>query len=937
MTRFLPLAFFLFLISLQGWTQTWTRMQSWGLDFESIHWINGQDGVIVGERLIIRTTDGGITWQEVLQKFDSRLKDVVFLDGTKGVAVGEKGTILITMDKGISWEKRPSGSTADLFSVSKFSATELIAVGQNGEILLSSDAGMTWQKSTAGTASNLNDVTVVNPNLALVAADEGKILKSTDKGKTWTTLSINKTNDLFGIAFSSELNGFVVGENGLIERTANGGSTWTALNSATTTTLRKVQISPLDVRIAIAVGDVATIVRTTNTGTTFAKINLGATATRRILDIGFKPNSNETFTAGQDGYLLFSGNAGAGWTQRLAGIRNRFSSVDFKNQTTGFIAGENGAVFVTTNSATALISRPIPESIPILSIDFWNTGFGYSSSPGGKNYRTGNSGSNWAQVFDPSTKAISGFYLFAPSVLYAAGSGGYITRSFDSGGTWDQGVISNTTANLKDVTFFDFVFGFAIGDNGQISWSAGGNEWQNLPKLTTENLNALAKLDTTKALIVGNGGVILKTEDKARTWRKIESGTTKNLTSIDFFDQKVGFIAGEGGLALVSLDGGETWTNSPTGTIRDFTSVSAGTDTRAYFVGEDGSILSYSCIPPTGSLGAIQGDFRACLSSAVYSINESPQAGSEIVWRVDGGQIVSGQGTNSIEVNWTNVGRNAVLVSRSNFCGSGETSALEVSVSQIPPSNLTITGEGSVCREKTHPYSLPNLEETTYTWLVIGGEVTQGQGTRQVQIKWNLSGDQRISVTLENRCGKSEPILKSVVVSSPPAQPSTIRGEIQTGLGEQIYEIERLPGLDYRWAIPELSGKIISGQGTGRIVVSWEKEGDFELSVEAQNQCDFGPKRILAVNVNIITALEPDQDPSLKLYPNPSLGALTVTSASLDTWSSLSVINSVGQLILSQDIRTGQKELTLSGLPRGLLLIQLQGKNGLITRKILVR
>jgi photosystem II stability/assembly factor-like uncharacterized protein len=902
-----------------------------------VHWVNGQEGVIVGERLIIRTSDGGVTWQEVLQKFDVRLQDVVFLDESKGVAVGEKGTILFTSDKGISWEKRPSGSTSNLLSVGKFSSTELIAAGRNGEILLSSDGGQTWQKSLSGTASSLNEVTVVNSNLAFIAGDEGKILKSTDNGKTWVSVSLTRTNDLFGIAFSNDLNGFVVGENGLIERTANGGTTWTALNSTTTNTLRKVRISPLDVRIAVAVGDLATIVRTVNTGTSFSRINLGATANRRLLDLAFKANSNEIFAIGQEGYLLFSTNAGTGWTQRLAGIRNRFSSVDFKNQTTGFIAGENGAVFVTTNSATTLFGRPLPEAIPVLSIDFWNTSFGYSSSPGGKIYRTGNSGSTWVPLLDPSARAIAGFYLFAPSVLYAAGTGGYITRSFDSGVTWDQGVVSNTTANLKDVTFFDFVFGFAIGDNGQISWSSGGNVWQNLTKLTNENLNALAKLDTAKALIVGNKGVILKSEDKARTWRKIESGTTKNLTSIDFFDQNVGFIAGEEGLALVSLDGGETWTSSPTGTIRNFTAVSAGTDTRAYFVGEDGSILSYTCVPPTGSLGAIQGDFKACLSSAVYSINDAPQPGSQIVWRVDGGEIVTGQGTNTIEVNWTNVGRNAVLVSRTNFCGSGETSALEVSVSQIPPINQQFTGEGSVCREKTYTYSLPSLEETTYTWSVTGGEITQGQGTRQVQIKWNLAGSQQIAVILENRCGKSDPIRKSIMVASPPEQPSVIRGEIQTGLGQQTYEIERLPGLDYRWAIPESSGKILSGQGTGRIVVLWEKEGDFDLSVEAQNQCDFGPKRVLAVNVNIITSLEPAEDPTLKIYPNPSQGNLNITSSDLDTWSSLTVFNSVGQVIQTWNISPGQTDISLSGLPRGLLLLQLQGKNGLVSRKVLVR
>ncbi len=911
-------------------------MQSWGLNFESIHWINGQDGVIVGEKLILYTSDGGTRWNEVLQRFDVRFHDVVFLDEVKGVAVGDKGSIFISSDKGKSWVKKESGSTQDLFSVAKASASQLIAVGKNGEILLSFDGGNTWEKEVSGTNLSLNDAIFVNQNTAFIAADEGKVLRSFDRGMTWSTTGLGKTNDLLGIAFSNELNGFVVGENGLIEKTADGGATWTLLNSTTTNSLKKITISPLDARVAVAVGDLATIVKTTNTGTTFSKINLG-TATRNVSNIAFKPNSNEYFATGQEGYLLFSANAGSSWTQRLAGIRNHFTSVDFKSQTTGFIAGESGNLFVTSNSAVTLVNRPLPEPLKIETIDFWNTAFGYTSSTGGKIYRTGNTGSAWTPTFNPSGKTVKGFYLFAPSVLYAAGDQGYITRSFDSGLTWDQSIVSNTTANLKDVTFFDFVFGFAIGENGQISWSSGGNVWQNLPKLTTENLNALAKLDTTRAIVVGNGGVILKTEDKARTWKKIESGTTKKLNSVDFFNENVGFISGDEGLALVSLDGGETWLNSPTGTLRNLSGVSAGTDTKAYFVGEDGTILTYDCIPPTGTLGDILGDAQSCITSAVYSVDQPPLPGSQIIWRVDGGEIISGQGTNSIEVNWTTPGRNAVLVSRSNFCGSGQTSALEVSVLGAPSINQPIEGQGADCVGNSTSYSLPNFQGTTYTWTVSGGEVIEGQGTHQIQVKWTQSGTQIIAVTQENRCAKVTPIQKTVQVNSAPGQPSPILGETLIGLGTQIYEVEIQPGLDYRWSISGTGGKILSGQGTGKIQVSWEEEGEYEITVEAQNECNFGPKRVLPVSVNIITALEPQEDFNLKIYPNPSQGNLTISSSDLDHWSNVLVFNPVGQLIQSWEISSGQNQLNLSSLPRGLVLIQLQGKNGMMTKKVLVK
>jgi photosystem II stability/assembly factor-like uncharacterized protein len=936
MKKLFTALFFLLFISTNSWGQTWARMQSWGLDFESIVWINSNEGVSVGENLIIRTSDGGVTWDEVLQKFDTRFLDAAFLSDGTGVAVGEKGVIFSSSDFGKSWQKRNSGTQNNLLSVAKSSGSELVVVGQNGEILRSINAGATWSKTSSGTNLDLHDITFVNENTAFVAAANGQILKSVDKGITWISMPVAGNRKLFGLAFSSEMIGYAVGENGAFLKTTNGGTTWTTLATITSRTLRKVAISPIDVRIVVAVGDSAAMVRTANSGTSFGAINLGATNFRNLRDIGFRPNLGLATSVGKDGYLINSTNSGGSWVQKFAGIRNNFTAVDFKNQTTGFISGENGALFVTTNGGTTLVSRPLPESIRIQTIDFWNTAVGYTSSADGKIYRTGNSGTTWVPTFLPLNRTISGFYLFSPSVVYAAGNNGYITRSTDSGVTWDQMIKSNTTVNLKDISFFDIAVGLAIGDNGQISRSLGGTEWENIPKITNENLNALVRLDTTRAIAVGNAGTILKTEDKGRTWRNIGSGTTKKLNSIAFFGQNAGFIAGDEGLALVTLDGGETWIQSATGTLRNFTGVSPGTESKAYFVGEDGTILSYTCTTPAGSLGEISGNSQSCVANDIYSVTALPESGSEILWRVDGGEIISGQGTNQIEVKWTIPGRNAVLVSRSNFCGNGETSALEVRVISKPTANVIISGEGIGCVNSTGTYSLPNFEGTMYAWTIIGGEILSGQGSNKVEIKWDQAGDQLITVVQENRCGLSEPILKAIKVTASPNQPSAITGQAQTALGPQLYEIEEVAGLDYRWTISG-GGRIISGQGTKRVLVNWDTEGNFQLGVEAQNECGFGSKRNLSVNVNIITALEPSILNSLKIFPNPSFGSLTIHSPSLDVWTSLAVFNAMGQLIETQSITAGQSEVFLDRLPPGLILVQLQGKNGVVTRKVLVK
>lgn len=930
-----------FLGMLAGTTllaQTWVRMQSWGLDLESAVWVDANLGFAAGERLIIRSKDGGTTWKELTTIPELRFFDIAFQDQNLGVAVGENGVILRTENGGDTWTSIASGVTEDLLSIYFSKENHFVAVGENGKILRSTNGGINWTLINSGTSLQLNDLFFINPNTGFVAANGGKILKTLDGGISWILLNTSSNLNLNGVVFSSELIGYSAGEGGLVSKTTNGGQNWTTLVTGVTVSLKKISISPLDVKIIVAVGDGATSIRSANSGTTFAKANLGAGNLRNLKSISFKPTSNLAFASGQDGYLISSTNSGTSWTQRLAGIRNDFTSTDFKSNLFGFIGGQSGAMYVTSNGGVSLISRPIPEPIPIVSLDFWNTGFGYVSGQTGKMFRTGNTGTNWVPVPAQTTETITGFYLFAPSVAYITGTNGYIARSFDSGGTWDANIETNTTENLKDVTYFDFVVGFAIGENGQISWTSGGNVWKNLPKITDENLNALAKTDSSTAIIVGNKGIILKSTDKARTWKRIQIDETSNLNSVDFWDSKIGFIAGDGGLTLQTKDGGETWVKIPSGTTRNLTGISAGTPVVAFAVGDDGTLLNYICIPPSG-LSEISGNGLSCFNLETYQINDLPLPGSDIAWRADGGEIISGQGTREIQVLWTKGGRNGVYVSRQNFCGNGETSFLEVLVADLPKTTQEIQGEGSACTTQSYVYTLPNIEGVSYKWETTGGEIVSGQDSPIVTVKWNLTGEQQLLARPQNRCGQAEPVIKPVFVNAAPAQPGEIKGEAQVGLGETFYNISGEDGINYQWKIDNLGGRILEGQGTSSVKVIWQQEGDFNLSVTPLNICNEGEARILKVNVNVITAL-PEKNPemeAMRIYPNPGFGDLIIESEILGSWNDLVLINALGQEFRTVQIQSGQREINLSQLPKGLVVLRFSNSSGFFYRKVIVQ
>lgn len=931
---FLLVAFFFFNSTLFG--QDWKRMQSWGLDFESITWVNGSLGFIGGENILIKTEDGGQTWQELNIPENTLINDLAFWDESIGFAIGDEGTILKTINGGLEWTKINSPTSNHLYSILVVDENSILLVGESGLIFQSKNHGESWEAIDSPVKDALRDIFFIDEDTGYISGDGGIILKTENGGADFELLNSSSTVNMNSISFSSELIGYAAGSSGVILKTEDGGQNWRNLNSGVTTELKKIVPSPVDSRIILVVGESATALKSSNSGTSFSKINLGTGNSRNLNDLSFMPESNQIMAVGENGYLIKSINAGNNYSTILAGYKTHFSSVDFKTEKYGFIAGQNGSFYVTSNGATSLISRPLPEQTDINSIDFWSTAYGFASSNSGKIYRTGNGGSSWVSVPAQTEEDITGFYLFAPSVLYITGSNGYIARSFDSGATWDANISTNTTENLKDVTYFDYQYGFAMGDNGQISWTNGGNTWENLPKLTDQNLNALAKPDSSTSIIVGDGGVILKSDDIAKTWRIIPTEITENLNSVDFWDENLGIVAGDNGVTLQTKDGGETWLRIETGTTRNLNSISMATSLVAYAAGDDGTILNYICSTPSG-ISDILGESTVCLGPSVYEVEDTNLPGSQIVWRVDGGEIISGQGTTSISVNWNKTGRQGVFVSRQNFCGNGETSSLEVLVNHLPTMENDIAGNGSVCTDQIEIYSLPTLSGVTYTWTAEGGEISSGQGSSEIEVIWLSKGVHNLSVVLENSCGKSLPIEKVISADSPPDQPYEIRGESQLGLGEAYYEVEFQEGVNYLWEISENGGTIISGQGTSSIIIDWQIEGDFTVKVTPQNQCNEGISQMLEVNVNIITGIEPDLDLTLSIFPNPSEGSLTISSDNLSEYQEISLINSLGQILLHSQIVEGQKEIHFSELPKGMILIQLSNQKKSVTKKIMVK
>lgn len=143
--------------------------------------------------------------------------------------------------------------------------------------------------------------------------------------------------------------------------------------------------------------------------------------------------------------------------------------------------------------------------------------------------------------------------------------------------------------------------------------------------------------------------------------------------------------------------------------------------------------------------------------------------------------------------------------------------------------------------------------------------------------------------------------------------------------------------MNFIWEITAGSEIILEGQGSNSIRMQWQSEGDFEVSLRQQNECGAGEATVLPVNVNVITTGLPEKENhSVRLFPNPSSGSVTLKFGK-NKWNRLRLINSLGQVIEAFNVPINANSFFLEHLPSRLHFIQLESQDGLITKKLIVK
>ncbi len=174
---------------------------------------------------IIKSTDGGSTWNAIRDQAGRWLKGAFFINANNGFAVGGSGTIIKTTDGGSNWTDVTSPiHTRDFNAVHFSSPSTGYIVGGNfvmfdtlasmRTILKTTDGGANWNVVMDEPGGWLTAIDFVDVNTGYITGDAAQLYKTTNGGTNWIRQTVQGTqwySNLTSVKFLNQDFGVVGG------------------------------------------------------------------------------------------------------------------------------------------------------------------------------------------------------------------------------------------------------------------------------------------------------------------------------------------------------------------------------------------------------------------------------------------------------------------------------------------------------------------------------------------------------------------------------------------------------------------------------------------------------------------------------------------------------------------------------------------------------
>ena len=188
------------------------------------------------------------------------------------------------------------------------------------------------------------------------------------------------------------------------------------------------------------------------------------------------------------------------------------------------------------------------------------------------------------------------------------------------------------------------------------------------------------------------------------------------------------------------------------------------------------------------------------------------------LWTAVNGTITGGQGTSQVTVVWNDGSNGNGILCLDNTNGQCPNYCPSVTCVDIPiiADQTSISGPAIVCVGSQVKYSVPAMTGSIYTWSIVNGfgTILFGQGTNEILVEWNQTGNDVITVDYENQlleCGGRAEL--NVEISTG----FSITGPAKACPGDDVvFTADNPQGIYFEWTATDNQGnQTYLGSGTG--------------------------------------------------------------------------------------------------------------------------
>lgn len=492
-----------------------------------------------------KTSDGGDSWEsnEINLSLNSEINGIFFIDENIGWIAGDNGLLIKTINGGETFQYLSSGTNRDIAKVQFLDENTGYATGgwSDGSqflVLRSDDGGDTWQNISFGSdAFSCLDLCFIDDQTGWICGHDSQlnphIHKTADAGQTWVRQNVPLSANNVGISsidFADNNDGWAtvtsiyLNPPGALLHTTDGGDNWVLQNN---TNLHYNYLDVMD-------GDNIAIIGFTLLGGANEKLftsdDGGVTLSSAVPPIaryteGIKYLDGKIWISSDKSTILSTENKGDDWLWES--ISPALSSISWQTQQSGWSSSGSGsgADNFAYLSEDAGVSWNLAQDVPGGSQVFWindQVGWMLWIGTNAKIWRTTDGGENWNQYNIGSSSYLEKMFFVSEDIGWVFGSNGALRKTTNGGMTWMSQYIGVS----------EFVAAAHFIDESE-GWTAGGYG--------------------------GGNGFIAHTTDGGETWEQQFMIQYDHILDLYFLDENLGWATAVGGRVHVTSNGGETW------------------------------------------------------------------------------------------------------------------------------------------------------------------------------------------------------------------------------------------------------------------------------------------------------------------------------------------------------------------------------------------